>query len=101
MGQLIITIIGGLAVMFIASLLGISEKMTITVQGGKIRKTGKWVIILSILMILFGLYLCSQNPLKEGGYDMNKIKTVYGLTLIGYGVIIFGIGKFIAWFQRS
>lgn len=101
MNQLIITVLGGLAVVSIASLMGISDKVNITVRGGKVRKTGKWIIIFSILMILSGLYLCSQHSLPQGGYDLNAIETIYGITLIGYGVIAFGIGKFITWFQKS
>ena len=35
------------------------------------------------------------------GYDLNNPSTVYGLTLAGYGVIFFFIGKIVAWFQKN
>lgn len=86
MNELLTTIIGGLVVAFIAALLGWSGGRNTVVQGVKVKRTGKIIIIVSVLMILGGLAWADTNQL-------------YGLTLAGYGLIFFIIGKIVAWFQ--
>ncbi len=88
MNTLLITVVGGLIVAFIASLFGWGGGRSTFVQGVKIRKSGKIIIIISVLMILGGLsWAGSGSPL-------------YGYTLAGYGVLFFIIGKIVAWFQK-
>lgn len=88
MNELVITIIGGLAVAFIASLFGWGAGRSTVVQGVKVRKSGKIIMIISALMILGGLAWAGNG------------NEVYGYTLAGYGVLFFLIGKVVAWFQR-
>ncbi len=87
MNELLITVIGGLIVAFVAGIFGMSGNRSTMIQGVKVRKTGKWIILISIAMILGGLYWANSSQL-------------YGYTLAGYGLIFFVIGKIVAWFQR-
>ena len=88
MNELIITIVGGLVVAFLAWMFGISGgKSKVVVQGIRVRRTGKWIILFSVLMILGGLAWANSSQ-------------VYGYTLAGYGVLFFLVGKVVAWFQK-
>ncbi|HVM73920.1 MAG TPA: hypothetical protein VMU13_03540 [Candidatus Paceibacterota bacterium] len=88
MSELLITIIGGLVVAFLAWLFGFSGgKSKVVVQGIRVRRTGKWMMLISAAMILGGLAWASSNQL-------------YGYTLAGYGVLFFIVGKVVAWFQK-
>jgi hypothetical protein len=101
MGQLFITIIGGLIVAAIASWFGFSGSTKVTIHGGhKVKKTGKWIILISVVMILSGLAWAGSGSPAQGGLDFNKPVTLYGLTLAGYGLIFFFVGKVVAWFQK-
>jgi len=101
MSDLIITIIGGLVVIVIASWFGLGGNTKVTVHGGgRVKKTGKWIILISIAMIIGGLAWAGSNSPAQGGFDFSQPGTVYGLTLAGYGVLFFIIGKIVAWFQR-
>ncbi len=101
MQNLIITVIGGLLVVVIASWFGLGGNTKVTVQGGgKVKKTGKWIILISVAMIFGGLAWAGSNSPAQGGFDFNQPSTVYGLTLAGYGILFFVIGKVVAWFQR-
>ncbi len=100
MTQLIITVAGGIIVAIVVGWFDLGGSTRVMVQGVKVKKTGKWMIIFSIAMILTGLILCSKNTLPQGGYDLHASSTLYGLTLILYGGIIFVVGKIVAWFQR-
>jgi len=88
MNELIVTVIGGLIVAFIASLFGWGSGRSTVVQGVKVRKSGKIIMIVSVLMILGGLSLAGSG------------EQLYGYTLAGYGVLFFFVGKVVAWFQR-
>jgi len=101
MKELLFTIIGGVIVAIIVSWFGIGGTKHVSVHGSPIRKTGKWIIFFSVLMILGGLAWAGSNSPSQGGFDWDKPGTLYGLTLAGYGVIAFIVGKIVAWFQRS
>jgi hypothetical protein len=90
--QLFITIVGGLAVIILGTWFGIGGTTKVVVQGSKVKKTGKWIIIFSILIILGGLTWAGSNS----GPNVK----IYGLTLAGYGVLFYSVGKIVAWFQR-
>ncbi len=101
MNQLFITVIGGLIVAAIASWFGFGGSTKVTIHGGhRVKKTGKWIIIISVVMILGGLAWAGSGSSAKGGLDFNNTKTLYGLTLAGYGLIFFFVGKVVAWFQR-
>lgn len=101
MSSLIITVVGGLLVIIIASWFGLGGNTKVTVHGGgKVKKTGKWIIIISVVMILGGLVWAGSGSPAQGGLDFNKPVTLYGLTLAGYGLIFFFVGKVVAWFQK-
>ena len=100
MEQLIYTVIGGVLIAIISTILGIGGTKRVVIHGNPVRKTGKWIIIVSILMIFGGLAWAGSNSPTQGGFDFSKPGTIYGLTLTGYGVLAFIIGKIIAWFQK-
>lgn len=97
MKELLFTVIGGVIVAIIVSWFGIGGTKHVSVHGTPVRKTGKWIIFVSVIMILWGLSWIGQTP---GGFDFDKTQTLYGLTLAGYGVIALVVGKIIIWFQR-
>lgn len=100
MEQLIIQIIGGVIVAVIATWLGIGKSHKVIIHhAGPTRRTGKWIILISILMIFGGLaWMSNGYPQNFSGWI--KPPTVYGFTLASYGVIFFIIGKVVAWFQK-
>ncbi len=100
MTQLLITVTGGIIVAVIVAWFGIGGTKHITVHGSPVRKTGKWIIFFSVIMIIAGLAWAGHNSPPEGGFDFNKPGTVYGITLACYGLIGFIIGWIVAWFQR-
>ncbi|TSC59600.1 MAG: hypothetical protein LiPW15_620 [Parcubacteria group bacterium LiPW_15] len=100
MDQLFIQIVGGLIVAALAAWFGFGgTKRVIIHRAGPRRRTGKWIILISVPMIFGGLaWMGNSNP--QGFDDWIKPPAVYGFTLAGYGVIFFVIGKIVAWFQR-
>lgn len=96
MNQLLINVIGGVAVIIIAALFGIGGTTRVVVHGTHARKTGKWIIIISVVMILVGASLAGKNPSHTGGLNFNDPGTL----LMGYGVLFFVVGKIVAWYQR-
>lgn len=101
MSQLAVTVVGGLLVAIIAAWFGIGGTTKVAVHGGyKPKKTGKWIVIISVLMILGGLAWTGSGSPTQGGFDLNRPQTLYGLTLAGYGLIFFFVGKIVVWFQR-
>ncbi len=96
MSQLFINIIGGLIVVIIAAWLGIGGTTRVVVHGNQSGKAGKWIIIISVVMILSGLFVIGKNPTPTTGIDFNNPGTL----LVGYGIIFFIVGRIIAWFQR-
>ncbi len=101
MEQLIYTVIGGVLIAIITTIFGIGKTTQVVVSGNKVKKTGKWIIIVSVLMILGGLSWAGSNSPPQGGLDFSKPGTIYGLTLAGYGVWAFIVGRIVAWFQRN
>ena len=102
MSNLIVTIIGGVVVAILVSLLGIGKNKTpvIVTHGFKVRRTGKWIMIISSVIIIWGFLLLGNNSDPTAGINFNNRQTIYGFTLIFWGVIIFIVGKVIAWFQK-
>jgi hypothetical protein len=88
--NLIITIVGGVAVLIIAACLGIGGTKYVVIHGSSVKKTGKWMMIMAVLIIFGGLHLASLNSTEQAG----------GWAIAILGLMFFGLGKFIAWFQR-
>jgi len=101
MEELIYKVIGGVLVAIITTIFGIGGTKRVVVHGSSVRKTGKWIIIVSVLMIIGGLAWAGSNSPTQGGFDFSKPGTIYGLTLAGYGLIALIIGRIVAWFQRD
>lgn len=101
MSQLFITVVGGLIVAIIAAWFGIGGTTRVAIQGGyKPKRTGKIIILISVCMILGGLAWAGSASPAQGGFNFNDPRTLYGITLAGYGLIFFFVGKIVAWFQR-
>lgn len=96
MNQLFINIIGGLAVAIIAAWFGIGGTTKVVVHGSKVRKTGKWIILISVAMILGGLSWHGKLAPTKSIFSFND----WGSWLFGYGILFFIVGKVVAWFQR-
>lgn len=101
MKQLIITVIGGVLIAVITTFFGIGKTTQVVVGGNRVKKTGKWIIIVSALMIFSGFYIVGYNTPPQGGIDFNKPGIIYGLTLAGYGLMALLIGRIVAWFQQN
>ena len=83
----------------IAAWFGIGRTTRVVIHGGRTRKTGKWMILISVAMIIGGLsWMGGGNP--QGPGDWLKPPALYGFTLAAYGVVLLVIGKVVAWFQR-
>ena len=101
MNQLVITVVGGLIVLILGAWFGLSGSTKVRVEGGhKVKKTGKLLILISVLMILGGLAWAGSNAPAQGGVDLNIPGMLYGFTLAGYGVLLFIVGKIVAWWQK-
>lgn len=101
MDQLFIQVVGGFIVAILVALFNIGGTKVTVVRAAKTSKTGKWIIIISVIMILVGLALMGQNAPQKVGLDFNKLQTMIGLTLVGYGILALIVGKIVAWFQKS
>jgi hypothetical protein len=88
MKELVVTVIGGILVMALGSWFGIGSSRVTTVEGVRIRKSGKWMIIISVIMIIGGLSWAGSG------------NTLAGYTLVGYGFLLFIVGRVVAWFQK-
>lgn len=99
MDQLLIQVLGGVIVAIIAGWFGVGGTTRVVVHGTKVRRTGKWIIIISVVMIFIGLaWMGNGHP--QSMDDWFKPPTVYGFTLALYGLLFFFIGKVVAWFQK-
>lgn len=94
MNQLFISVVSGLVVIIIASFFGLGGSKNIRISGDRTRKTGKWIMIISAIVVFIGLSWAGKNPSGSG-----ELAPGYSLALLG--VFSFFIGKFIAWFQRN
>ncbi len=95
MSNLVITIIGGLIVAILASWLGLGGSTTVRIRSGvRTSRTGKNIMIFSIIIILGGLIWASKTTQPSGTFTAG-----HGLAICG--VFIFLIGKLIAWYQRN
>lgn len=93
MKELVFTIISGVIVAIIVSWLGIGGTSHVSVHGSPVRKTGKWIIVLGVLMIIGGLAWAGRN-------STSGLPAINGYVLAGYGLIFFIAGKVVSWFQR-
>ena len=102
MSNFVVTIISGIIVAIIVSWLGIGEsKKQVIMSGGvKVRKTGKLIIIISVIIIIWGMLLLGNNSNPTAIMDMTNRQTANGLLLMFLGTILLIIGKIVAWFQR-
>ncbi|HTX87122.1 MAG TPA: hypothetical protein VMC41_03615 [Candidatus Nanoarchaeia archaeon] len=113
MNNLIVNIIGGVIVAVLVSWLGIGRgrssdvpgtsrgrSSTIVIQSPKARKTGKWIIIISVILIIWGIMLFGNSASQGAAINLSKPNAIYGLGLLEIGGVLFIIGKIIAWFQR-
>lgn len=99
MNQLSINIISGLVVAIIIAGLGIGSTTKVSVSGIQTRKTGKWMIIISVAMIFIGLAWLGKNAPSGRGFNFSDPSTIYGFTLVGWGVLLLVVGKIVTWFQ--
>lgn len=95
MNNILSQIISGIIVALILYWIGLGSNKVIVYNSGKIRKTGKWIIIISILIIIIGLNIGAKQQVNYTG----TISPGYGFAILG-GFLFF-IGKIIAWFQRN
>lgn len=95
MSDLMIQVVAGIIVAIIVSLIGIGHHVRVS-QSTTIPKTGKKIILLSVVAILVGAYYGGQS-----GWDMDTTQGIVGATIAGYGVLFFFIGKVVAWYQRN
>lgn len=95
MSDLMIQVIAGVIVAIIVSLVGIGHRVKIS-HGNTSPKTGKKIMILSVVAIFVGAYYGGQN-----GWDMESTQSVIGATIAGYGFLFFIIGKVVAWYQSN
>lgn len=101
MSQLLISVIGGLLVLILGTWLGFGGSTKVKIEGGhKVKKAGKLLILISVLMILGGLAWAGSNAPAQGGVDLSRPGMIYGFTLAGYGVLLLIVGKIVAWWQR-
>ncbi len=101
MEQLVIQIIGGLAVVAIAAWLGIGRSSVRIIHSTRPSKTWKRVILISWLMIIAGIYMFGSNKGTFINITANNIYAIIGLDLIGFGIIALIIGKVGHWFNKD
>jgi len=93
MDELFKQIFIGIIVAIIVGWLGFGGKKKVIVQGtGKIRKTGKWIMLISGIFIFIGLIWVSNDPTYKGWHPG------YSLSIISF--MFFLLGKLIAWWQK-
>ncbi len=97
METLIVQVLSGLIVVAIAGWLGIGRSTVRVITGARSTRTWKWVILISWLMIIGGLYLFGANKGQFTNISANNIYAMMGLDLLGFGIIGLGIGKVGAW----
>lgn len=100
MKEFFITVVGGLAVLMLASWFGLGGKSNrvVIVQNGKSNKKWKWLIVFSIILMVVGFYQFSSNYPK-GGFQ--NPMSGFGFCLLFFGFILLCIGKFMVWLNRS
>ena len=92
MSELFNQIFIGIIVAIILGWLGLGNKKVIVQNGGKVRKTGKLIMLISGISIFVGLIWAGNNPLYKGWHPG------YSLSVISFFVFI--LGKIVAWWQR-
>lgn len=102
MSNFILTVISGVAVALLVSWLGIGKDKGCKVlsNGFRVRKTGKWIIIISIIIIIWSFMLMGSNPNPSAGFDLHDSKTSNGLFMLIIGGFLFCVGKVVEWFQK-
>lgn len=102
MSNFLIAVISGLTVLALASWFGIGKDKTARVlpKGFRVRKTGKWIMIISVIIIIWGLILWGGDPGQSMGFNLHSQRASFGFLMTIAGGILFGIGKIIEWFQK-
>jgi len=102
MSNFVVTIIGGVVVAALVSWLGIGKNkaQVVIVNGSKVKKSGKWIIIISSVIIIWGFLLLGNNSDPTAEINLINRQTVYGFSLILWGGVLFIVGKIIVWFQK-
>jgi len=102
MENFFIEIIIGVIVAALATWFGLSGSKTSVVikEGVQVKKTGKKIIIVSIIMILGGFILIGNSLDQNNEVDYENIKFWMGVSFAGYGVLFYFLGKIVAWYQR-
>lgn len=102
MASFFIAVISGLTVLALASWFGIGKDKNSKVlpSGFKVRKTGKWIIIISVIMVVCGLALWLGDPGQNTGFNLHSQRASFGFLMAILGGILFGVGKIIEWFQK-
>lgn len=100
MSDLLTNVVGGLIVALIASWLGFGGKTTkiVVAYGQKRSKVWKWFKIVAVIAMVAGYYIFFSNYSK-GGFQNPTVGL--GFCLFFLGLILLGIGKFGAWFNRD
>ncbi len=100
MSDLIIQVTGRVIVAVLIAWIGIGRKVKIVhSQGVQAKKTGKWMIVISVIMIMLGIILFDSASFEKG-INFNNPKELYSISLLTFGIILLIIGKIVAWFQR-
>jgi hypothetical protein len=99
MKEIMITVVGTTLAAVAINWLNIGTTK-ISVSGHRQGKAGKRMIILSILMIVGGIFWTTKYSGPSGGLNFEDSHTWYGVTLTLYGVLLFLVGRIIAWYQR-
>jgi len=87
-------VIGGIVLAVILRWLGLNNSSRV-IANNRNRKTGKWIMVISGIIIYIGLIWGGKEQINYHG----TIAPGYGLAITG--LFTFYIGKFIAWWQRS
>ncbi len=92
MDSLFSQIISGIIVAIILGWLGFGGTKRVVIHNeGRVRKTGKWIMIISGIAIFIGLAWA-------GSSNSTSWQPGHSLALLAF--FVFLLGKLIAWFQR-
>lgn len=80
--------------------IGKNKSQVVVVHGSKVKKSGKWIIIISSIIIIWGFLLLGNNSAPTAEINLINRQTVYGFSLIFWGGVLFIVGKIIVWFQK-
>jgi len=97
--SILITIIGGIGVIVIAKILGLDSnkhQITLNLNSKHRGRIGKKIMISGATMVIIGIIILGNITPNSENETLFKYVS---LAFVGYGVIIFLIGKFVKWYQ--